>query len=100
MKEEEHGGGMMPSSAEHLPSSPFQRRFVPPTANTGYMNLNDDDYSYTYGQQEYYPTQQQQYMDNQPMYYQESPSSTLVGAAPANQHQFKPDQIEQKPNAA
>ncbi|KAI8052560.1 uncharacterized protein B0P05DRAFT_575546 [Gilbertella persicaria] len=93
------------------PASPFEqhaRRFVPPTS--GYMNLNDEEYgyhqtintaSYPQDHQEYY-TQPDYTAQN---YYPSTVTTpTLINTpivpANGNYQSFKPDQIEQKPNAA
>lgn len=101
-------------------SSPFARRFVPPTANTGYMNLNDEEYyhqsdynSQPYEQpyapqeqsQPYYQDQiyNQNYIQPEQPYYQ-SPNEVHATVTPSTTttfvQQLKPDQIEQKPNVA
>jgi hypothetical protein len=108
--------------------SPFQhaRRFVPPTS--GYMNLADEEYhqyqpyeqvylnsehAQPYGQ-DYLTTDNSAYYNTDNAYYNTptatSASPTLIaspaplvatgGVVPAYHTPMKPDQIDQKPNAA
>ncbi|KAI8885543.1 hypothetical protein K501DRAFT_284242 [Backusella circina FSU 941] len=118
---------MMAENNNSNGGSPFQhaRRFVPPTS--GYMNLADEDYNGDYhdpmyNHNEYHQSYQQVYLhsgqeylttaDNA-AYYNNTPttaSPTLIaspaplvatgGVVPAYHTPMKPDQIDQKPNAA
>ncbi|KAG0825694.1 hypothetical protein G6F29_010601 [Rhizopus arrhizus] len=97
------------------PASPFQhaRRFVPP--NTGYMNLTDEEYgynsSYAAPAEHYNTSYPTQYHNTTPSYqnyeyqtsnYPPTTPSELTSPTVVAHHSgsLKPDQIEQKPNAA